>query len=268
MQTPTTTHTTYFNTFIAKLVAKFQPLQIFNFSRNSFEKQNEGCFNKEPSTHQSNYCLLLVTESNTSIDHEVQDFANAHYQQGTVMVICHSKLAIDKAIAAKNRFFITVYTKGELVYGHNILLEVADAEVKAREQCKHRFALAEGFYLGASECLTSWEQYAVAVFMLHQAVKQLCIGLIRIQLDYRSEHHNLNGLLQLCTCFSQAPLQLFTAKPDDRRLFNILVKSYLAARYQPDFIVSEQDAISLCNKVAAFTALATQLGEDKIRELV
>jgi HEPN domain-containing protein len=270
-----TTHTTYFNAFIAKLAAKFQPLQIFNFSKNSLIKNSQGCFSKEPSELYCNYCLLLVTESTAQIDHEVQDFTNAHYQQGTVTVICHSKKSIQEAINANNRFFITLYTKGELIYSHNgvLLIDIVPAftsthaAANARKHYNHRFSVAEGFYLGANECLKNWEQYSVCVFMLHQAVEQLCIGLIRINMAYRSEFHNLNRLLQLCTCFSQAPLQLFTETAEDKRLFIILTKSYSAARYQASFAVSEKDAVAMCNKVSEFTALATQLCEKKIAEL-
>jgi hypothetical protein len=103
--------------------------------------------------------------------------------------------------------------------------------------------------------------------MLHQAVEQLCIGLIRINMAYRSEFHNLNRLLHLFTCFSNAPLQLFTETAEDRRLFTILTKSYSAARYQAGFVVSKYDAVCLCDKVGEFTALATRLCEEKIGEL-
>lgn len=273
--TTTTSHTSYFNAFIAKLTDKFQPLQIFKFSQNSFMQHHQGCFKSTRSANFCNYCLLLVTESATRIDYEAQDFANRHYQQGTVTLICHDKQSIQDAIAGNNRFFITACSKGELIYNYNGLLlpeEVpafipTQAAAKARKHYQHRFSLSEGFYLGASECLSNWEQYSVAVFMLHQAVEQLCIGLIRIHLAYRSEFHNLNRLLHLCSSFSHLPLQLFTETTEDKRLFSILLKSYSAARYQANFVVSEKDATTLCNKVADFTAMATQLCEEKIATL-
>jgi len=270
-----TAHTTSFNDFIEKLVSKFQPLQIFSFSKNSLIKTNQSCFIKETSELQCNHCLLLVTASTTRIDYEVQDFANLHYQQGTITVICHSKHCIEKAIAANSSFFIRLYAEAELIYNHNGMLSIdkapayiaTDAAEKAQKHYEHRFSVAEGFYLGASECLQNWQQHAVCVFMLHQAVEQLCIGLIRVHLAYRAEFHNLNRLLHLCACFSQAPLQLFTATAEDRRLFNILTKSYSDARYRASFTVSQKDAIALCDKVSDFTALATRLCEEKIAEL-
>ncbi len=270
-----TTHTAYFNAFITKLAVKFQPLQIFNFSKNSSVKNYQGCFSKEPSELHCNYCLLLVTESTVSIDYEVQDFANAHYQQGTITIICHSKKVIEEAIAANNRFFITVFTEAELVYSYSRMFTKetvpafipTQATKNTNKDYTHRFSVAEGFYLGASECLKNWEQYSVCVFMLHQTVEQLCIGLIRINMGYRSAFHNLNRLLHLCSCFSNAPLQLFTETAEDWRLFTILIKSYSAARYQADFMISKADATRLCDKVSDFTAMATLLCEEKIMEL-
>lgn len=270
-----TTHTAYFNALINKLAVRYQPLQIFNFSQSSFVQQNSGCFFSESSAQVFNYCLLLVTESKTRIDYDVQEFVNTDYKQGTITVICHCRQSIEEAIAANNRFFKTIYHIANLVYSQNGMLLANEvpafipthAATKARKHYRHRFSISEGFYLGASECLSNWEQYSVCVFMLHQAVEQLCIGLIRIHMAYRSEFHNLSRLLNLCTCFSYAPLQLFSATAEDRRLFSFLSRSYSAARYQADFEVSKKDAISLCDKVSDFTALATQLCEEKIEAL-
>jgi HEPN domain-containing protein len=264
-----------FNSLIEKLATKFNPLQIINFSRHNFVQNSNGCFREETNSQYCNYCLLLITESGTRIDHDVQDFVNTHYHHGTITVICHCKKAITEAIAGNNRFFIKACTEGEVLYQNEEVFSVGEvpsfdpklAATKAKEHFQRRFSLAEGFYLGAIDCMCLHEQYNICLFMLHQAVEQLCIGLIRVHLGYRSEFHNLNRLLRLCTSFSEEPLQLFTGTAEDVRLFNLLCKSYSAARYNVGFEASPEDVSTLCDRVTEFTELFTRLCEDKIGAL-
>jgi HEPN domain-containing protein len=126
--------------------------------------------------------------------------------------------------------------------------------------------LADGFLMCAAECLAK-KQFSISTFMLHQAVEQACICLIRVHIAYRSDFHNLSRLLRLCTCFSEKPFQLFLSTPEDERLFDVMAKSYSASRYQDDFAVSRQDAESLYQRVASFLLLAKAMCDEKIERL-
>lgn len=109
---------------------------------------------------------------------------------------------------------MTIYAKSELVYSQNGILAFPTFNpnkhtIKTSEDHEQRFRIAEGFYLGASDRMCNWAQYSVCVFMLHQAVEQLCIGLIEVCLGYRAEFGNLNRLLYFrknpCNCSRQRP---------------------------------------------------------------
>lgn len=267
-------HSKCFDLLVRSIANKFEPLQIFSFSKNSFIQADQGCFNNNQLSFQCNYCLLLVTESATRIDYEVQDFVNSQYNQGLITVICHGQKTIDEAIQANNRFFISVFTSENLLYSKDGITSVppiplfvpTNAASKAVKHYSHRLPLAEGFLLCASECLEK-EQYGIAAFMLHQAVEQTCICLVRVHIAYRSEFHNLHRLLGLCLCFSNRPYQLFLSTPEDERLFDVMAKSYSGARYKDDFSVSKQNAESLFQRTRSFIALATEMCEVKIEEL-
>ncbi|TCC99173.1 HEPN domain-containing protein [Pedobacter hiemivivus] len=272
---PAENHAIYFRAFIDQLVQKFKPLQIFSFSKDSYTQDDQGCFKEKSTTFHCDYCLLLVTESNTRIDHEVQDFTNGNYKHGVITILCHAKHAIEEAIIANNRFFITVCSTAKLIYSHNGMTTFdfsnrfipTEAAIKARKHFDHRMTLADGFLTGAHECIIN-EQHNVCVFMLHQAVEQTCIALIRVHLAYRAEMHNLRRLLHLCSCFSNAPIKMFlSGSPDDERLFEVLLKSYSGARYKDTFNISEDDSWLLYNKVVAFVTLAKVMCEEKIAQL-
>ncbi|WP_158799532.1 HEPN domain-containing protein [Pedobacter sp. L105] len=272
---PALNHANYFKTFIRSLVDKFQPLQIFCFAKSTSFKELQGCFTDQQSKYNCNYCLLVVTESITRIDYEAQDFSNYHYQHGNITILCHGLENINDAIKANNRFFMTVCTKGQLIYSYdgmgnmdcsNVFIPTQSA-VKAIKHLSHRMPLADGFFNGAGECLSK-EQFTVCVFMLHQVVEQCLIALIRVHLAYRSEIHNLGRMLGLSTAFSDRPLKMFlSGSAEDKRLFEVLTKSYSGARYASTFKVNEEEAKAIYQKVAAFKVMTLEMCQQKIEYL-
>jgi len=268
-------HSKHFDLLIRSMANKFGPLQIISFSRNSFSQSNYGCFNDNHVSFHCNYCLLLVTETATRIDYEVQDFVNSQYNQGLITVICHGQKTIEEAIQANSRFFISVLTSGKLLYSKDGITSTSfvppfipnKGAIKALKHYNHRMPLADGFLFCASECLEK-EQYKICAFMLHQAVEQTCICLIRVHIAYRSEFHNLHRLLRLCLCFSDRPYQLFLSSPEEERLFDVMAKSYSHARYKDDFSVSRQDAEALYQRTQSFLSLAKAMCNEKIELLI
>lgn len=269
-------HASYFRSFIKLLAGKFQPLQILCISKQFSFQESIGCFRNQTINRHIHYCLLLVTETNTRIDHEVQDYANHMYEDGTITVLCHGQEAIAEAITKSNRFFINAYSTGKLLYSHdgigicseNLKYNSEQAALKAEKHFNHHNALADGFLNGAKTCLKN-RQYNVCVFMLHQVVEQTCIALIRVFLAYRSEVHNLNRLLRLCSCFSDAPYNWFVSGGDqDHRLFEILAKSYSQSRYGNTFTVDEIDTQCLFEKVSAFVIFSNDMCIKQICKLM
>jgi len=271
---PEAEHAVHFRALIHRLAQKFEPLQIFSFSQNSYTQKSLGCFNDNRGYFKCNYCLLVVTETPTRIDYEMQDFANTNYRQGTITIISHGKQSVMDAVQQNSRFFISVLTYGKLLYSKDGILDgdllppyiPAKGAIKALKHYEHRIPLADGFLMCASECLEK-EQFGIGAFMLHQAVEQACICLVRVHIAYRSEFHNLYRLLRLCTCFSGKPFQLFLSTPEDERLFDIMAKSYSGSRYKDDFTVSRQDAERLYQRVASFLLLAKEMCNEKIELL-
>ncbi|HEY0177601.1 MAG TPA: HEPN domain-containing protein [Pedobacter sp.] len=272
---PEQLHATNLKTVIQSLVDQFNPLQIICFAKNSHHTQNSGCFMDQGGAYQNHYFLLMVFESVTRIEHEVQDYANKHYNDGIITILAHGKETIDHAISENNRFFITVCRTGRLLYSNNGMNQFyavapfipTKAAVKAKKHFDHNIPLAEGFLMGAEDCMAS-QRYNACTFMLHQVVEQCCIALIRIHMGYRSEIHNLHRLLRLCNCFSAEPLKMILPdSAEDQRLFNLLMRSYSHARYTSNFSVSADDAKQLFNRVSAFAEFSKRNCLEKIEQL-
>ncbi|TCC96790.1 HEPN domain-containing protein [Pedobacter psychroterrae] len=265
----------HFSAFLRELVQKFNPETVYCFGKMVEQKTGDGCFMQSIREEKYTYFLLMVTESITRIEHEVQDFANQNYPHGTITLLVHGRETVVQAIKANNRFFIMVCNSGQIIYSRNGMLEPSETlsfiptqgAVKAQKHFDHRMPLATGFLASANECLKNG-QYGVCAFMAHQVTEQCCILLIRIYLAYRSDMHNLYRQLRLCNSFSTAPHWLFlSGGEDEKRLFDIMVRSYSAARYKDDFRVSQKDAEQLFINVSNFIKLTEILCVKKIESL-
>jgi HEPN domain-containing protein len=244
---------------LQKLIDKYNPLQIHCFHRHEQSKKVEGCFGSVQDSGYCDYWLLMVTEGISRIESAVQDFTNAHYEFGKVIILAHGKEGIDRSINEGYRFFANVFSTGKLLYSRefyiHLLIPLEPVLVAHQERSERRYAegmsRARGFLHGAIECLAT-KEYNVCAFMLHQAVEQCCIALIGLHMDYRCDIHNLYRLLLLCRCFSEVPYELFiTGREEDRVVFEKLVKSYSNARYGMDFRIEEGEIDLLMERVSS-----------------
>lgn len=263
----------YFSLLIKALVEKFKPEQIYCFGKNMVSTEKNGCFMEPHADTQCHYFLLVVTESITRMEHEMQDYANSIPTSDTITILSHGKQAIAEALTANNRFFHTVYRTAQLVYSRNGFLyreaippfNPAQMGSKALKDFNHRMEMVDGFLAGANECLNE-DQFNVCVFLLHQTVQQACMALIKVYLAYRTDIYNLHRLLHLCSCFAEEPLKilLHSGIKNDERLFNLLIKSHSAARYNNIFNVDVEDANALFDRVMDFVPLVKEMCKRKI----
>jgi len=254
-----------FSYFLEKLVDKFQPLYVFCFAKHVESSEKISCFALASHSYSCDYHLLMVSEKSTRIEHTVQDFANAHYDEGKITILVHGKESIDKAIGSNNRFFITVYKTAELLYSwnsvpplvHDADFDIIAAGTRTKKFFEHRISLAQGFIDCAMECMAKG-QHNLCVFNLHQVVEQCCIALIGLHMDYRCDIHNLRRLIMLCRCFSDEPYQLFfRGDLDDERLFGVLVGSYIKVRYTEDFCIDAEDLKKLSGYCVSMLKIIT-----------
>lgn len=261
--------------FVRLLAQKYQPLQIISFgSQHSFSRHS-GCFAPDRQEAHEQHFLLMVTEGSSRAEHEVQDFANHHYRQGTVVMLVYGRESVQEAIGANSRFFITVYNRGILLYrqdGIAVLDRVPaflpeGAAAKAQKHFDYRWQMAGGFLHAARESMDCGH-FNIGTFLLHQVVEQCTAGLIRVFMAYRSDLHSLRRQLLLCNCFSPLPSRFFlNGNAEDERLFDILAKSYIQGRYVSSFQVQEDDAARLLLRVSEFLEMAKGMCVKKIGEL-
>lgn len=262
--------------FISKLTEKYRTIQIFSFGHIIKHNHIDTCFAAHRSDFVHQHFLLMVTEETHKIEPEVQDFANAHYKDGIITILCFNEENLRAGIAGNNRFFITVINNGQLLYGRDEMMR--SMKVKAydssgslerdRIYINRRLPLAAGF-LNAAGAAFNEGNFNICVFLLHQCVEQSCILLIRIFMEYRTDVHNLKRLFGLCACFSTGVSTFFlTGQWEDERLFEILRTSYNWVRYKDDYFVDPADANHLWLRVGVFLKLVRMLCKERIEALM
>ena len=263
------------NEVITGLVGNYQSEYIICFGCKNEEKATSSCFTDALKQTDTHYFLLMITADIARIEHEVQDFVNGLFGKAKITIVVHGIETVRNAITQGSRFFTIVCRYGIQLYSANGLrididypnLNPATTLAKAEKNFYHTYCMALGFLEAAEECFDK-EFYNNTVFMLHQAVEQACIAMIKVFMSYRADIHNLTRLLNLCFCFSGEPAALFPRKTDeDQRLFQLLLKSYSDARYKDEYKTTSQDADILCKTVRAFVELAEQLCLERVNHL-
>jgi len=108
---------------------------------------------------------------------------------------------------------------------------------------------ANGFVAGAINFYES-KEFSLCAFMMHQAGEHGLNSLLQPLMQFRLHTHNLHKLMRITRRFS---LEIFNLFPRDIeseiRLFQLLQKPYIHARYKDTFEVKEEDAALLLERI-------------------
>ena len=266
-------HGTLLRELVVKITKHYKTEHIICFGSVKETKSIKNCFMDDSALESEHFFLLMITTEVTRIEHQVQDFVNGIFESATVTILVHGIDTVSNALQQGSRFFTTVCRDGLYLYSacmpdfspHFIKLNPLTTFTKAEKHYHHRYSMALGFLEAADNCFEK-EYFNNTIFMLHQAVEQSCIAMIRVFLSYRSDIHKLSRLLKLCLCFSSEPRTLFPINTtEEQRLFRLLEKSYSDARYRDEYRILRTDAEIVLRQVRSLLELCEQLCTQRIR---
>ena len=259
---------------INSLVTKYNVEYIYCFGCLNDVRSAASCFTPDVTIADTHYFLLMLTTDITRIEHSVQDHVTGAFPQMNITILVHGIETVTNEIKQGNRFFNAVCRDGLQMYSFNGLrlnvdfpnLNPSTTFSRAQKHYAHREGLALGFLQSANTCLEHG-YYNNCVFQLHQAIEQACIMVIRIYMGYRSDMHNLARLINLCRCFSDEPFELFPRKTaEEKRQFQILIRSYSETRYKDEYQIDRADADKLFTQVVEFLNLIKTLCNNRLEQ--
>ncbi len=266
---------------VTSIVKTVTPEKIICFGSRTAIAQNWSCFLPGDCYQESistSYDLLIITNNNEkrTDDEIIQIIEQIAEPLGCrVNTIVHNFLSANEALEKGSRFFGTLYQNALLLYNGNdwplsnpkMDLSLDTVKNRIEKSWNKEFVIAERFYNTATYCLSNgW--YELCLFMLHQTAQHGCMALLRAYMGYRSKTHNLARLLAIIENFSTAPAAIFPrATKEEKELFNLLRNAYSHARYNEDYIVTEEKAAILTERIKKFLAVAEQRYCQKLESL-
>lgn len=224
----------------------------------------------------SDYDLLVITKAGEKRkDHEITDqIKNRLRFRVPVNVITHDIDYINQKLSVGQYFFTDIIKEGLMLYdagntSFTELKELSREERKeiAQEDFNNWFLSANEFLIDAKNAFQR-KSLKKSLFELHQSAERFYNTIMLVFTGYKPKTHNLDKLRAYTKRFSQEIFYLFPcSNKEELHLFSLLQKGYIDARYNNNFIVSENELADLIDRVEKLKTLTEMECEKEIQSL-
>ena len=227
----------------------------------------------------SDYDILVITADRKTAKRnkkwrDLEAQLRDHKEITKTNIIHHSIGFVNDRIEKQNYFFIDILNEGIILYdsGNCELsepkeLSPAERKAKAQEEFDHWFESANVFYKHFGYGYKDAD-YKEASFQLHQAVERYYAAVLLVFTDYKPRTHDIEDMGQQAAKQHSDFLQVFPQSNDEeKRLFELLKKSYIEARYSKSFTVEKSELDYLSERVQLLKELTERICIEKIEEL-
>jgi HEPN domain-containing protein/predicted nucleotidyltransferase len=225
--------------------------------------------------YKSDYDILVLVRNvykyhNKGYELTIQRRA-AEFTETAVNVIIHSLKEVNQALRENRYFFADIKQDGIVLHNPNEqrLAKRRNATPEqrreiAKEEFEKWFPSAKGFFrlyeLGLQEKLLNH-----SAFNLHQAVEHACHALLLVFTGYKPKEHDLDILKKSAARFCPELESVFPQGTDEeKRLWDLLKKAYIDARYKKNYKITERELAYLAPKVERFQSLIEAACKEKL----
>jgi HEPN domain-containing protein/predicted nucleotidyltransferase len=223
-----------------------------------FGSHARGDWVEDPETgYRSDYDLLVVVENpevaeNHSLWARVREALSPLASPSTVTLIVHDVRELNQEIRRGQFFFAELWEQGVVLYDEKRFILARPKATTAEE----RKALAQEYfdhwYTTAGQFFTNYQDNAargwnpIAAFQLHQAAERYFASMLLVFTGTKPTTHDLEKLSELVS-----PLHPLLAEPfpraaeEDERLFDLLRRAYIEARYKKSYRITAEELATL-----------------------
>ena len=232
------------------------------------------CLARYPSSLQVVDVLVIVKYGDSRRNPVLQQLIEDKcFNFATVNCVVHNLEYVNERLEEGNYFLYKIQEQGVMLYdASQIPLFSAPRPnfqmllKQAKEDFSHWSTQAKEFYQCAAFSKTHG-YLRLSLFLLHQAAEQMYQAIILTFTGYKPTTHNIGKLrnhtarlsLQLCEVFPDRTI-------DDKRMFQLLIASYVKARYK-HFDVGENDLSTLSDRVGQLLSLGETICQHQIHFL-
>ena len=188
-----------------------------------------------------------------------------------VTLIVHDIKEVNKALRQGQYFFTDITKDGVSLYDSK-RFELAKAQKLSPEERKH--TAQEDFkywYKSASGFLKQFEyafktrNYNIAAFELHQATERFYMTVLLVFTHYKPKEHDIKILGKQAINLDPRFLPIFPrTTQEERRLFELLQKAYIDARYNRSYKITKKELGYLAERVKKLQRVTKEVCKERI----
>ena len=218
-----------------------------SYATNTYVERDERRDYGVRTIYMSDYDLLVVTkrrlgERESTVEARVRErFAAGKNDENLPrpQIINESISKLNDALTMGRYFYVEIVAKGIMLYDSGQCqlatpgeLDYAEIKKMAEEYYDDKFSDGLDFFKGANFYYQE-ENYHMTAFMLHQATESFLKTIPLVYILYGYKEHDLQFLIEKCKPYTLELAKVFPCDTDEeRRLFDLLRRAYLEARYR------------------------------------
>lgn len=211
----------------------------------------------------SDYDLLIVTKrrlggkESTVVSQIREAFLQGKNEfQTSPQILTESIKWLNNELSEGHCFYVDIVNEGIILYdsGEYTLetpRELNYTEIKGKAT---RYYVGNGVkendYWEDAQTNIAKNKFTHASFFLHQVTEYLLKAIPLVYILYRYKEHDLEFLLEKCKLHTLELARVFPRNtPEEKRLFELLQRAYVEARYNDEFVVTKEDIDALVPKI-------------------
>jgi HEPN domain-containing protein/predicted nucleotidyltransferase len=262
------------------------PAKVILFGSHTTDKWVEDEYEERGATYSyiSDYDILVVIpDGDKDKEHDIASkIENRTLKyKNDVSPIVHSFNYVNKGLEMGQYFFrdiikegIVLFDSGEFAFSDSKPLsrhEEKEVALRSYEKwVKSGIRFLDHTKVMLENALLKGFPLNEVIFNLNQSTEKLYGGLLLVYTGYKPKTHKLKVYRKYSKHIDENLNQIFKYPVDDSeeyRLFDILNKAYLDARYQDDYYIDPEDLKKLIGKVDKLEDVVTRLCNERISQL-
>ena len=163
---------------------------------------------------------------------------------------------------------VLLYDSGRFSLAERERIKPARFREMAQEYFDDRIHTAECFYI-AMRSLYDVNEFTLASFQLHQMTERLYHAVLLVFTLDKKKCHDLEELRDQTKGHARGLLAAFPLNTDDeKRLFELLRRAYIEARYSMEFVVTREELDALIPCVLRLKEIVAKVCTEKIASIV
>lgn len=188
-----------------------------------------------------------------------------------VTIIVHGLNEINSDLSMGQYFFTDIKKEGVLLYDAKRFklakarkLSLEERKQIAKQDFNYWFKSARYFFDDFESNLEK-RRYNNAAFNLHQATERSYITTLLVFTHYKPKEHDISKLGKQVNNLDPRFLPVFPrSTPEEKRLFDLLKKAYIDARYKREYKITKQELEYLSGRVRKLQKLTKEVCKEKI----